>query len=98
MQRTYFFKIKFEHHRYFHGVKFDKFRWNSQKYSSQHAALMSYKCHGDLCHCYKTIRGNVSVIVYAYRQVCACKSNGRFFRHKNQLDALIQSAFILVGL
>ena len=28
-------------------------------------------------------------------QVCACKSNGRFFRHKNQL---IQSAYDLVGL
>ena len=40
----------------------------------------------------------MSVIVYAYRQVWACKSNGRFFRHKNQLDALIQSAYNLVGL
>ena len=32
-----------------------------------------------LRHCYKTIRRKVSVIVYAYRQVCACKSDGRFF-------------------
>ena len=38
------------------------------------------------------------VIVYAYRQECACKSNGRFFRHNSQLDALIQSAYILVDL
>ena len=40
----------------------------------------------------------MSVIVYAYRQVCACKSYGRFFRHKNQHDALIKSAYILVDL
>ena len=40
----------------------------------------------------------MSAIVYAYRQVCACKNNGRFFRHKNQLDALIQSAYILVDI
>ena len=26
------------------------------------------------------------------------KSNGRFFRHKNQLDAPIQSAYVLVDL
>ena len=26
------------------------------------------------------------------------KSNGRFFRHKNQLDATIQSAYILADL
>ena len=68
------------------------------KLNSQRAVLISYKLHGDWPHCYKTIRGTVSVIVYANRQVCACKSNGRFFRHKNQLDALIQSAYILVDL
>ena len=39
-----------------------------------------------LRHCYKTIRRKVSVIVYAYRQVCACKSDGRFF-----LDTKINS-------
>ena len=68
------------------------------KLKSQHAVLIAYKFHGDWPHCYKTIRGKVSVIVYAYRQVCTCKSNGRLFRHKNQLDALIQSVYILVGL
>ena len=68
------------------------------KLNSQHVVLISYEFHGDWHHCYKTIRGKVSVIVYAYRQGCACKSNGRFFRHKNQLDALIQSAYILVDL
>ena len=68
------------------------------KLNSQHVVLISYEFHGDWPHCYKTIRGKVSVIVYAYRQGCACKSNGRFFRHKNQLDALIQSAYILVDL
>ena len=40
----------------------------------------------------------MSVIVYTYQQVCACKSNGRFFRHKNQHDALIQFAYIYVDL
>ena len=68
------------------------------KRNSQHVVLISYKFHGDCPHCYKTIRGKVSVIVYAYRQVCACKSNGRFFRHKIQLDALFQSTYILVDL
>ena len=68
------------------------------KLNSQHVVLISYKFHGDWPHCYKTIREKVSVIVYAYRQVCACKSNGRFLRHKIQLDALIQSAYNLVGL
>ena len=66
------------------------------KLYSEHVVLISYKFHGDWPHCYKTIRGKVSVIVYAYRLVCACKSNGRFFRHKNQHDALIQFAYILV--
>ena len=46
----------------------------------------------------KPFAEKVSVIVYAYRQVCACKSNGRFFRHKNQHDVLIQFAYILVDL
>ena len=68
------------------------------KRNSQHVVLISYKFHGDWPHRYKIIRGKVSVIVYAYRQVCACKSNGRFFRHKNQLDAFIQSTYILVDL
>ena len=68
------------------------------KLNSQYPVLTSYKFHGDWPLCYKTICGNVSVIVYAYRQVCACKSNDRFFRHKNQLDALIQSAYILMDL
>ena len=66
--------------------------------NSQHVVLISYKFHSDWPYCYKTIRGKVSAIVYAYRQVCACKSNGRFFRHKNQLDAFIQSAYILVDI
>ena len=44
------------------------------------------------------MRGKVSVIAYPYRQVYACKSNGHFFRHKNQHDALIQFAYILVDL
>ena len=66
--------------------------------NSQHVVLISYKFHGDWPHRYKTICEKVSVIVYAYRQVCACKSNGRSFRHKNQLDTLIQSAYNLVGL
>ena len=60
--------------------------------------LITYKFHGDWPQCYKTIRGKVPTIVYAYRQACACKSNGRIFKHKNQLDALIQSACILVDL
>ena len=68
------------------------------KRNSQHVVLLWYKFDGDWPHCYKTIRGKVSVIVYAYRQVCTCKSNGHFFRHKNQLDALIQFAYILVDL
>ena len=67
------------------------------KHNSQHVVLM-YKFNGDWPHCYKIIRGKVSVIVYVNRQVSACKSNGRFFRHKNQLDELIQSAYILVDL
>ena len=64
------------------------------KLNSQHVVLISYKFHSDWSRCYKTIRGKVSAIMYAYRQVCACKSNGRLFRHKNQLDALIQFAYI----
>ena len=68
------------------------------KLNSQHIVLISYKFLGGWPHCYKTIRGKVSVIVYAYRQVCVYKSNGRLFRHKNQLDALIQSTYILVDL
>ena len=68
------------------------------KLNSQYVVLISYKFHDDWPDCYKTICGKVSVIVYAYRQVCACKSNGRLFRHKNQLDAFIQSAYILVDL
>ena len=68
------------------------------KLNSQHVVLISYKFHGDWPHCYKTICGKVSVTVYAYRQVYAWKSNGRFFRHKNQFDALIISAYILVDL
>ena len=47
--------------------------------TSLHVVLISYKFHGDWPHCYLTIRVKVSVIVYAYRQVCACKSDGRFF-------------------
>ena len=66
------------------------------KLNSQYVVLISCEFHGDWPHCYKTIRGKVSVTVYAYRQVYTWKSNGRFFRHKNQLDALIQSAYILV--
>ena len=46
----------------------------------------------------KQLADKVLVIVYAYRQVCACKSNGCFFRHKSQHDVLIQFAFILVDL
>ena len=42
------------------------------KLNSQHVLIL-YKFHGDWPHCYKTIWGKVSVIVYAYRQVCACK-------------------------
>ena len=68
------------------------------KLNSQHVVLISYKFHGDWPHCYKTIRWKVSVVVYAYRQVCECKSNGRFFRHKTRLDELIQSAYILLDL
>ena len=68
------------------------------KLYSQYVVLIASKFHGDWPHCYKTLRGKVSVIVYAYRQVCVWKSNGRFFRHKNQLDALIQPAYILVDL
>ena len=48
----------------------------------KHVVLISYKFHGDWPHCYKTIRGKVSVIVYAYGQVYACKSNGRFLDPK----------------
>ena len=69
----------------------------SKRYS-EHVVLISYKFHGDWPHCYKTLRGKVSVIVYAYRQVCAWKSNGHFLRHKNQLEALIQFAYILADL
>ena len=65
----------------------------SQLYSL-HVVLISYKFYDDWPHCNKTIHGKVSVIVYAYRQMCACISNGRFFRHINQLDALIQFAYI----
>ena len=43
------------------------------KRNSQHVVLISYKFHCDWPHCYKTIRGKVSVIVYAYRQVCMQK-------------------------
>ena len=43
------------------------------------------KINGDWPHCYKTIRGKVSVIVYAYRQVYAYKSNGRFLDTKVNL-------------
>ena len=42
------------------------------------------------------IRGKVSIIVYAYRPVSACKSNAVFFRHKNQVDTPIQFAYILM--
>ena len=62
------------------------------KLYSQHIVLISYKFHGDWPHCYIAIRGKVSVIVYAYRQVCASKSNDRIFRHKNQLHALVYFA------
>ena len=55
------------------------------KRNSQHVVLISYKFPGDWPHCYKTIRGKVSVIVYANRQVCACKSNGRFLDTKINL-------------
>ena len=48
------------------------------KRNSQHVVLISYKFHGGWPHCYKTIRGKVSVIVYAYRQVCACKVMAAF--------------------
>ena len=67
------------------------------KFNSLHIVVISYKFHDDWPHCYKIIRGKVWVIVYAYRQVCACKSKD-VYRHKNQLDALIQSAYILVNL
>ena len=63
---------------------------------SQHVVLISYKFHGDWPRCYKTIRGKVSVSVYAYGHVYACKRNGRFLDTKNQLDALIRFAYILV--
>ena len=64
------------------------------KLNYRHAVLISYKFYGDWSHCYKTIRGKVLVIVYTYRQsVCMQK-----LRHKNQLDALIQFAYILVDL
>ena len=82
---------------YFMG-KIWQIQMQLSKLNSQHVVLISHKFHGDWPHCYRTIRGKVSVIVYAYRQVRACKSNGHFFRHKNQLDALIQSAYDLVGL
>ena len=65
------------------------------KLNSQHVVLISYKFHGDWHHCYKTIRGKVSVIVYTYRQVCAWKRNDRFLDTKTNL---MQSAYILVDL
>ena len=68
------------------------------KLNFQHIVLISYKFHGDWPHCYKTIRGKVPVIEYTYRQVCGCKINGRFFRRKSQLDAVIQSAYLLVDI
>ena len=34
--------------------------------------------------------------MYAYLQVYASENNGRFVRHKNQLDALIQFTYMLV--
>ena len=52
------------------------------KRNSQHVVLIWYKFHGDWPHCYKTIRGKVSVIVYAYRQVCACKVMATFLDTK----------------
>ena len=55
------------------------------KRNSQHVVLLWYKFYGDWHHCYKTIRGKVSVIVYAYRQVCTCKSNGHFLDTKINL-------------
>ena len=55
------------------------------KRNSQHIVLISYKFHGDWPHCYKTIRGKVSVIVYAYRQVCACKVMAAFLDTKISL-------------
>ena len=55
------------------------------KRNSQHVVLISYKFHGDWPHCYKTIRGKVSVIVYAYRQVCACKVMAAFLDTKINL-------------
>ena len=38
----------------------------------------------------------MSAIVYAYLQVYASENNVRFVRHKNQHDALIQFAYMLV--
>ena len=38
----------------------------------------------------------MSVTVYAYQQIFVCRTNGRFHRHRNQLVALIQFAYILV--
>ena len=58
------------------------------KLKSQHVVLISHKFHVDWPHCYKTIRGKAWVLTYAYRQVYACKSNGRFFRH---LDKIMDS-------
>ena len=62
----------------------------------QYIVLTSYEFHGDWPHCYKTIHKEVSAIVHAYRQVYASENNGRFVRHKNQRDALIQFANMLV--
>ena len=53
------------------------------KIQSSHNVLISYKLHGDYHHCYKTIRSKVSVIAYAYRQISAKKSNGRFSTQKS---------------
>ena len=44
----------------------------------------------------KTILRKVWVIVYACRQIYACKSNGRIVRHEIQFYALIKFAYILV--
>ena len=58
--------------------------------------LISYKFQGDWPHRNKTIGRKVSVIVFAYQLFYACKRNGRLFRYKIALDALIQIAYILV--
>ena len=44
----------------------------------------------------QTIHREVSAIMYAYLQVYASENNGRFVRHKNQRDALIQFTYMLV--